>query len=128
MVCYSQIKDLDDLKAKFQDWKQSNPSHYIPKGYWNDVFYLLPKYGLKAVAKLVEFTPLHLMSKQRKKSSHAEPEISLAGIQVNSPILTPIQIQVNLRNNQGIAVELSLTGYLKGISTYISVLLKEEES
>ena len=125
MTSKSSIKKLDDLGEQFRNWKQNNPHQHIPKEFWNEVLVHSDQYGRNAVAKAIGCAPSLIRHKQRKKQPVATSEVAFVEIQQSQPTFDAGQIQINIQNRSGMAVELSFQGGVEQIFPLISALFKE---
>lgn len=128
MTFHPSIKELDDLGEQFHNWRQINPHRRIPKKYWDDALKYLAKYGSYDVAKSIGYSPAYIIQKQRKAQSRSLPAIEFVEIQSSKPVSELSPVQINIRNRQGVALELSFQGGLEQIFPLISLLFKEETS
>lgn len=125
MTTKPSIKELDDLAERFRNWKQNNPHRRLPKEFWSEVLVHCDQYGRNAVAKAIGCAPSLIHRKQRKKQHIISPEVAFVEIQQNQHTFDVSQIQVNIQNRNGVAVELSFQCSVEQIFPLISSLFME---
>lgn len=125
MTIKSSIKELDNLGERFRNWKQNNPHKYIPREFWNEALVHSNKYGRSAVAKAIGCAPSLIRHKQQKKQHVAAAEVAFVEIQQGKSTFDVNQIQINIQNRSGMAIELSFQGGVDQIFPLISSLFKE---
>ena len=128
MTIKSSIKDLDNLGERFRNWKQNNPHKRIPRELWNEALIHSDKYGHNAVAKAIKCAPSTIHHKQQKKQYAAAPKVAFVEIQQIKSTFDSSQIQINIQNRSGIAIELSFQGDVDQIFPLISSLFKDSSA
>ena len=123
MTINTSIKELDNLGERFRNWKQNNPHKNIPREFWNEALVHSDKYyGRSAVAKSIGCAPSLIRLKQQKKQQVAAPEVSFVEILQSKSTFDVNQIQINIQNRSGMAIELSFQGGVDQIFPLISSL------
>ena len=126
MNFHTSNNELDEIRELFHHWKQNNPNRHVPKSCWNDVFKLIPRHGLRDVAKAIGYAPSELLRRQKNSPAANTSKMQFVEIQPCQQSFTSSQIKMNIRNNNGVVVELSFQGDVEKVFPLISSMFKEE--
>ena len=125
MTINTSIKELDNLGERFRNWKQNNPHRSVPREFWNEALVHSDKYGRRAVAKSIGCAPSLIRLQAAKKTTYDRPRSCICGDTAKQPTFDVSQVQINIQNRNGVAVELSFQGGVALIFPLISSFFKE---